>query len=251
MLRQPGWHSGRLLQVWVSGHESGVSADELHSARMNVRQYVLREIIQTTRLWTPSYHWWCRNLGVHSSLKTTTKNVTWAMIPVKCCFLIEFNRNRTESITHPCTGNKAKQNTTKCNNTWVHQCIYLLITLQDKEWSWTRSRLICIVRMEGFPLKMMKLESSYLIGRQLHREMMEVCILSLKLYLSKNWKWIFSVPENSASKSISNVHDHKEHHTFYKVHTSSYVYTFMYLFLDQTTLYWLLIIGQSMNRCWD
>lgn len=32
-----GWHSGGLLRIWVSGHESGISVYELHLARVDVR----------------------------------------------------------------------------------------------------------------------------------------------------------------------------------------------------------------------
>lgn len=124
MLRQQGWHLGRLLRVCVSGHDSGVSADELHSARMNVRQYVLREIIQTTRLWTPSYHWWCRNLGVHSSLKTMTKNVTWALIPVKCS-VFSWSLIEIEPKALPILALETKQ--TKTQHSVTPGCINALI----------------------------------------------------------------------------------------------------------------------------
>lgn len=59
--------------------------------------------------------------------------------------LMEFCINRTKSIDHTCTGNKTKHGAT------APECImHLLIPLQHTEWSWTRSRLIIMVRKEGF-----------------------------------------------------------------------------------------------------
>lgn len=71
------------MQVWVNGQESGISADEFRSERVNVRQWVLGEIIQTTRLWTLNYYQQSRNLQVHSVLKTMTENADWAERPMK------------------------------------------------------------------------------------------------------------------------------------------------------------------------
>lgn len=66
--------------------------------------------------------------------------------------------------------------------------MHLLFMLQNTEWSCERSGLISMVRMEGFPLKTVRLKNSHLIKWQLHKEMMEVCLLSLKLYLNKTQK---------------------------------------------------------------
>lgn len=57
--------------------------------------------------------------------------------------------------------------------------MHLLITFQDTEWGWTRSRLISTIRVKGDSLKIIGLKNFPLIESQLHKEIIEYVLFPL------------------------------------------------------------------------